>query len=285
MGRKSKPYSDKSAPYATMASKPDDYLYKKGKKQKLVGSADNSPEDGEEELEESGYRYERDEEVEFDGNNSKIWHYLITPDGERFTINHSPYQEISPEEFDKYVEEFRRSSLKETNMTDELNELRKAAGLPIKEGYEDFEPATNMCPECEGVGEVAGKACEQCHGEGEIFEDCDQSKDAEKNDDGDCSPFTHADENVDMVREDDLDEVQTLPREIKNRPEIKPDWSGVEYETCSDCGVEGGHAEGCVELANLYQEGEMEEDFLAPPTDVEDGAYDTDETNLGAFDS
>ncbi len=45
-----------------MKDGPDKYLFRKDGKQKLVGSADNSPEDGEEELEESGYRYEREEE-------------------------------------------------------------------------------------------------------------------------------------------------------------------------------------------------------------------------------
>jgi len=238
MGRKNKPYSDKSAPYATMASKPDDYLYKKGKKQKLVGSADNSPEDGEEELEESGYRYEREEDIEFDGNNSKIWHYLITPDGERFTLNHSPYQEMSPEEFDKHVEEFRRGSLKETNMTDELNELRKAAGLPI-------------------------------------VEDCDT--DEEKNDDGDCSPFTHADENVEMVREDYHDEeVQRfVDMGKRNLWILYNDTSEEEdYPGRTD---ELQYMEAALERLGIQvAEDVVDEDFLAPPKDSED-TYDTGE--------
>ena len=36
--------------------------------------------------------------------------------------------------------------------------------------YKDFEPATNMCPDCEGKGKRDGKACERCHGAGEVFE-------------------------------------------------------------------------------------------------------------------
>ena len=50
MGRKSKPY-------ATMADGPDAYLFRKDGKQKLVGSADNEPEAGEEELRQVAERY------------------------------------------------------------------------------------------------------------------------------------------------------------------------------------------------------------------------------------
>lgn len=57
----------------------------------------------------------------------------------------------------------------------------------------------------------------------------------------------------------ELDEVQTLPREIKNRKPIKPDWSDVEYETCPECGVEGGHENGCAVLGALYNEDLNEE--------------------------
>ena len=57
-----------------------------------------------------------------------------------------------------------------TKMNEELNEIRALAGLPP------------------------------------VAEDCDETPGDDKNDDGECSPFTHADENVDMVREDDMEE-------------------------------------------------------------------------------
>jgi len=47
--------------------------------------------------------------------------------------------------------------------------------------------------------------------ESDMFkEDCDESED-DKNDDGECSPFTHADDNVAMVREDDFEEDYLVP--------------------------------------------------------------------------
>lgn len=64
--------------------------------------------------------------------------------------------------------------------------------------------------------------------------------------------------------EEEVFEVQTLPREIKDRKPIKPDWSDVEYETCADCGVEGGHENDCPTLAALYNEdlNEEQSEFL-----------------------
>jgi hypothetical protein len=59
--------------------------------------------------------------------------------------------------------------------------------------------------------------------------------------------------------DDELDEVQTLPREIKDRKPTKPDLSDIEYETCSDCGVKGGHENDCPTLAALYNEDLNEE--------------------------
>jgi len=35
----------------------------------------------------------------------------------------------------------------------------------------------------------------------------------------------------------------------------KPDLSDIEYETCSDCGVNGGHKDDCPVLGAMYKEG------------------------------
>jgi hypothetical protein len=318
MAPKNKPYSDKSAPYATMGDSPDDYLYKKGKKQKLVGSEDNEPEEGQEELEEDpnviynvdGFEY-RQHEIEDDEGFYKKWHYMVTPDGEEVYIDYTPYDDINIDEFKIKVEKFKRDSLKENDMTDELTRLRELAG---------------------------------------IVEDCDESEDAEKNDDGDCSPFTHADENVDMVREEEgcskcdcdpceceaLEEVVDegkLPDALKkhqfgakddddsdddsddsdddsddDKEEVDEEVSNwmkrfdrldgpVNEEGLGDKLASAGNkivAKG-EEIGNKLAakaagalgmtEDEMEEDFLIPPKDLDDdGTYDTDETNLQAFD-
>jgi hypothetical protein len=58
---------------------------------------------------------------------------------------------------------------------------------------------------------------------------------------------------------EELDEVQTLPREIKDRKPTFPDLSDLEYETCPECGVEGGHENGCAVLGALYNEDLNEE--------------------------
>lgn len=82
-------------PYATMDDGPEDYLYRKDGEQKLVGSADNEPEADEEALaeeENDGYRYR--EEVDYEEDNSKIWHYVKSPGEEWTYIDRSPYAQM-----------------------------------------------------------------------------------------------------------------------------------------------------------------------------------------------
>lgn len=50
-----------------------------------------------------GYGYHEDEEIEYDGDNSKKWHYMTTPKGERITLDHSPYQQMDKDEFAAHV--------------------------------------------------------------------------------------------------------------------------------------------------------------------------------------
>lgn len=56
---------------------------------------------------------------------------------------------------------------------------KKAMAKSEPMSYDDDEdlpePATNMCPDCEGSGEVAGEECERCDGHGEVFESSDLS--------------------------------------------------------------------------------------------------------------
>ena len=107
--------------YATMDDGPEDYLFRKDGKQKLVGSADNDicstcdgqgmiqTSDGEvrtcadcdgkyrkhelEEEETDGYRYR--EEVDYEEDNSKIWHYVKAPGEDEWTVvDRSPYAPV-----------------------------------------------------------------------------------------------------------------------------------------------------------------------------------------------
>lgn len=205
MVRESKPYSDKSAPYATMGDSPDSYLYKKGSKQKLVGSADNDPEAGEEELaEDEGYQYR--DEIDYEEDNSKIWHYGKAPGGDWEVIDRSPYAQMDNFAWDLYVDFH-----KEHGRWPNQNESRKIEDL-------EYNVMTKMNEELNEIRALAGLP--------PVAEDCDETPGEDKNDDGDCSPFTHADDNVDMVREEDIEE-------------------------------------------DIF-----DEDFLAPPKDVEHGHYE-----------
>jgi len=164
------------APYATMKDGPDKYLFRKDNKQKLVGS------------------YLGDEEAYKKGELD------ICP-----RCDGSGKEDV--DEFcglcNKYSDE---EELEENMMDKELRDMQIAAGIRVAEDcdvdvennadgecspfthaddnvamvreddYEDdFEPATNICPACEGTGNQYGSGgggdCEQCDGVGEVFED------------------------------------------------------------------------------------------------------------------
>lgn len=178
MGRKSKPY-------ATMADGPDAYLFRKDGKQKLVGSADNEPEAGEEELaEDEGYQYRT--YTDYEEDNMKIWHEGKAPGGDWEIIDRSPYAEMDDFAWNLYVDFH-----KENGRWPNQQESRKIEDL-------EYKVMTKMNEELNEIRALAGLP--------PVAEDCDETPGEDKNDDGDCSPFTHADENVDMVKEDDIEE-------------------------------------------------------------------------------
>ena len=236
-------------PYATMDDGPEDYLYKKGKKQKLVGSADNDPEEGEEQLEEApgdiynidGYIYRQHELPEEDV--VKLWHYMVTPEGEEVYIDYSPYQELDKDEFAARVAAYRKGT-----MDKEIREMQIAAGI--------------------------------------VIEDCDESEDAKKNDDGECSPFTHADDNVAMVREEEWEGTDEEWDDM-DRTWVNPGRT-QEHKPCPTC----GELSFDYEITGECDCGHIDEDFLVPPKDLEDGHYEDDddwkmqggEDNIQAFD-
>lgn len=55
-----------------------------------------------------GWKYYSDKEFEVDRHNSKIWHYIVKPDGEEVIMNFSPYQYPSVEQIEQYIEELKK---------------------------------------------------------------------------------------------------------------------------------------------------------------------------------
>ncbi len=133
---------EEDKPYATMDDGPEDYLFRKDGKQKLVGSVDNDisnlPEDdvcpvcdglGEiyvgdamyvfpckdcegsgvlsppqalEEDDTAGYRYRT--ETDYEEDNSKIWHYGKAPGEDWMVIDRSPYAPMDQVAWPLYVD-------------------------------------------------------------------------------------------------------------------------------------------------------------------------------------
>ena len=51
-----------------------------------------------------GYGYNEGEDLPMDADDPiKKWHYMTTPEGERITLDHSPYQWMDQNEFAEYV--------------------------------------------------------------------------------------------------------------------------------------------------------------------------------------
>lgn len=73
-----------------------------------------------------GYGYTEEEDFPTDeGEPSKKWHYMTTPEGERITLDHSPYQWMDKDEFAGYVA--KHKALKDRS-ADRLNKLNKRTG-------------------------------------------------------------------------------------------------------------------------------------------------------------
>jgi len=51
-----------------------------------------------------GFKYEPEYVVEFDGDNAKIYHDIITPEGERKSADFTPYSYMTEEDFAKFIE-------------------------------------------------------------------------------------------------------------------------------------------------------------------------------------
>ena len=90
--------SDDAKPYATMKDGPDKYLFRKDGKQKLVGSVDNELEEDDT----TGYQYR--DEVDYEEDNRKIWHYGKAPGEDWTIIDRSPYAPIDDIAWPLYVD-------------------------------------------------------------------------------------------------------------------------------------------------------------------------------------
>ncbi len=53
-----------------------------------------------------GWKYYSEKEVESDGHNAKIWHYVITPTGTVLDMDYSPYQYPTNEHIEQFIEAY-----------------------------------------------------------------------------------------------------------------------------------------------------------------------------------
>lgn len=178
-----KEYSKKNvkesdAPYATMDDGPDDYLYNKNKKQKLVGEADSA----------SPQRLEVGNVVEFESK-GKIYYGVIKQVGDRFVrVQLSHYPEAPPIRINRKRVSKIKTNMSESTMDKDMQEMLRLAGMYVTPTvYEqnesgDESPLTNTKDSIDRLGK-------------EIQKDKDKKKDNKfKNEDGDLSVLSESDE-------------------------------------------------------------------------------------------
>lgn len=51
-----------------------------------------------------GYTYQPEYVVEADGDNAKIWHEIITPEGKRKSADFTPYSYMTEEDFTSFID-------------------------------------------------------------------------------------------------------------------------------------------------------------------------------------
>jgi hypothetical protein len=156
-------------------------------------------------------------------------------------------------------------------MNDDMRKLMK-----LVEDAEDF-PA---CAECGNVnddnpGEAMCKTCADWI----VSEDCDETP--EQGEDGECSPFTHTKDNVDMVHEDYHDEEVQRFYDMGKRELWRLYNETVEENDPADQAALQ-YMEAALEMHGiLVAEGVMDEDFLIPPKDAK---YDAEVEEEGEDD-
>ena len=230
-------------PYATMKDSPDKYLFRKDGKQKLVGSANNEPENGEEELEETdmdkfiremqiaaGIIVAEDEAIEEE-----------TVDEEEVVDEGKLPDALKKHQFGAKDDDDKDDDDKDDDDKDDDKEEVDEDVINWMKRFDRISPTLN--------------------------EDC--PTDPDKNDDGDCSPFTHADDNVDMVREDDSGNPKYIHIDSGEEFELidveDGGRSGYGYVTIRDTGIGEEHHMSTQEFESEYRESDTmvrEDDFI-----------------------
>jgi len=91
----------------------------------------------------AGYKYDPYEETEFDGENSKIFHSIITPDGKRVDVDFTPYQEMTGRDIELWIKLGMPKSQGGRNFDSEtLEKMAREKGVvedQVDEVSKDFE--------------------------------------------------------------------------------------------------------------------------------------------------
>lgn len=196
-----------------------------------------------------GYRYEFSQDSAEPDEPEKIWHYLITPDGKRVTLDHSPYEEMTRREFEQHVKNFEETGVSEdkpyATMDDgpedylyRKDNKQKLVGSKDNDD-KSTEEITEMDKELQNILRLAG-----------IKTPISEDTNDDENQDGEDSPFTYGDENVAMVREEDDDFEDN-------------DWIGksVDCPECDGTGLGPRFVDDCPECDGV---GKLEEDDWSP---------------------
>lgn len=78
----------------------------------------------------TGYKYDPYEEVEFDGDNRKIYHTVVTPNGKRVDVDFTPYDKMTGRDIELWVKLGMPKSQGGRNFDSEtLERMAKAKGL------------------------------------------------------------------------------------------------------------------------------------------------------------
>ncbi len=241
-----KPYAGKGGePYATMTDGPDKYLFRKDGKQKLVGSDDNEPEDGEEELEETDMDKElremqiaagiiKEGQCQHCGEDHLPQdcdlHDKADKENEEAVEEGALPDALKKHQFGAKNDDVDKSDDKDDDKDDDKEEVDEdiinwmkrfdKLSTPVNEETDDDSRPGLGRDGCQYCGEVdCDYDCDESQAGGfdeSVNEDCPTDED--KNADGECSPLTHVE-----LDEDDFEEDLLLAPEGPKGPAVDED--------------------------------------------------------------